>query len=400
MLEALKQLAAPAALGEDSIDRILVFARAHLGMDLAWISRTAGHWQVVEYLDGAADRFGVVLGARLPAFPRQKGANPHEDHARRGPAYVVTPLQLPDGRLYGHIACLGERAAQIPGRRDGQFLELVAALLGPSIAALEAERDRRAGLGARVQSILDAGGPTMLFQPICALHDGRPIGYEALARFTPLDRPRTPDQWFADAAEVALGVELEVAAVRCGLAAQLLLPDHLAVSVNVSAAHLNHAAVLTALSQADPHRTIVEITEHDRIDDYAEVRCACEQLRDAGCTIAVDDAGAGYAGFAHLIELRPDIIKLDRQITHHLDTDPARAAMAAALVGFSRALDTTVLAEGVETEAELRAAADLGIHYAQGYYLGRPRPLRADTIPASTRRPRQEFASDFQSLIR
>jgi EAL domain-containing protein (putative c-di-GMP-specific phosphodiesterase class I) len=367
MLQALKEVAAPVQLGEASIDRILAFARAHLGMDLAWISRAAGTVQVVEFVDGAADTFNVRLGTTLPAFSCV---------GRRGRAFATAPLQLPDGRLYGYVACLAQTAGFPPAPRDEQFLELVAALLAPSVAALDAERERRARLGARVQAVLDAGGPAMVFQPIWGLHNRRPIACEALARFPHLGQPRSPDRWFADAAEVGLGAELEAAAARAGLAALDHLPSDIAVSVNVSAAHLDHPAVARVLHDADLDRTIVEITEHDQIRDYEAVRRACEPLRDRGCTIAVDDAGAGFAGFQHLVELRPDIIKLDRQITRNFDCDPARAAMATALAGFGRAVGATLLAEGVETAAELEAAAKFGIHYAQGYYLGRPQPLK------------------------
>ncbi|MDP9219531.1 MAG: EAL domain-containing protein, partial [Actinomycetota bacterium] len=153
------------------------------------------------------------------------------------------------------------------------------------------------------------------------------------------------------------------------------LPGDISISVNVSATGVGHPAVLAALTEADPARTIVEITEHDQVNDYQAVRAGCEEFRDLGCLIAVDDAGAGYAGFQHLFEIRPDIIKLDMTITRNLDTDPARAAMVAALVGFARAVDATVLAEGVETLSELNTATALGVHYAQGYHLGRPQAL-------------------------
>jgi EAL domain-containing protein (putative c-di-GMP-specific phosphodiesterase class I) len=368
MLEALRQIASPGPLGEASIERVLAFARTHLDMELAWITRMAGPGQVIEFLDGAADRFGVSLGAIIPPFSRP---------CRPVGTYAVAPLLLPDGRLFGHLACLGEQARPtLP--RDEQFLQLVAALLAPSISALEDKRGRRARIGARVQAVLDSGGPAMVYQPIWALEDRRLVGYEALARFPRDGRPLTPERWFSDAAEVGLGVELEAAAVRRGVAVLPDLPPGLVVSVNVSAASMQDPGVLDAFDTAYAERTIVEITEHDQVDDYPALRSACEELKDIGYVIAVDDAGAGYAGFQHLVEIRPDLIKVDQQITRNLDTDPARAAMASALVGFAQAIDATVLAEGIETLAELTAATRLGVHLAQGYYLGRPRPLTGE----------------------
>jgi EAL domain-containing protein (putative c-di-GMP-specific phosphodiesterase class I) len=357
MLEALRQVAAPGALGEDSVERVLRFARAHLAMQLAWISRTVGDHQVIEFLDGGSDLGGLSLGAVAPGH------------------LAAAPLGLPDGRRYGLLACLGGGSHEGVQARDIEFLELVAALLAPSIAAQDAARDRRSGIGARVQAVLDLGGPTMVYQPVWTLGTMHAVGFEALARFPCSGPPSNPDRWFAEATEVGLGLELEVAAIRGGLAALASLPADVCVAVNVSAATLQHPAVVAVIAEHDPRRTIVEITEHDQVGDYRPVRQACEQLRSLGCVIAVDDAGAGYAGFQHLIEIRPDVIKLDQQITHDLDSDPARAAMASALVGFARAIDATVLAEGVETRAELAVATDLGIDYAQGYYLGRPLPL-------------------------
>jgi EAL domain-containing protein (putative c-di-GMP-specific phosphodiesterase class I) len=376
MLEALRQIASPGPLGEASIERVLAFARTHLDMDLAWVSRRAGPGQVIEFLDGEADRFGVSLGSSVPAFigPRRSAGT-----------LAIAPLLLPDGRLYGQIGCLDERDRPSLQPRDEQFLQLVAALLGPSISALDERRVRRARTGARVQAVLDSGGPAMVYQPIWALAERRLVGYEALARFPHEGESLTPDRWFADAADVGLGLELEAAAVRAGLEALPALPADLALSVNVSAVSLQHPAIRAALDDAGAGRTIVEITEHEQVEDYRALRSACEELKQIGYTIAVDDAGAGYAGFQHLVEIRPDIIKLDQLITRNLDADPARAAMAAALVGFARAIDATVLAEGIETPGELSAATRLGVHYGQGYHLGRPGSLSGDR-PGGARR--------------
>jgi EAL domain-containing protein (putative c-di-GMP-specific phosphodiesterase class I) len=389
MLEALRQIAAPGPLGEDSIDRVLTFARAHLNMDLALISHSVGTEQVIEFVDGDADRFGVRLGAATQPFTRL---------SRPAGACALTPLLLPDGRLYGHLACLGERSRPAMQVRDEQFLELVAALLAPSIGALDASRGRRASIGAQVQAVLDSGGPRMVYQPIWALSSRRPVGYEALARFPLYAGISTPDQWFAEAADVGLGLELEVAAVRAGLSALPMLPPRLTVSVNVSSAAVQRPDLMCALAEADPRRTVVEITEHDQVEDYEAVRASCEQVKDLGCTIAVDDAGAGYAGFQHLIEIHPDVIKLDLKITRNLDSDPARAAMAAALVGFARAIDATVLAEGVETACELDAATRLGVQYAQGYHLGRPAPLPEQARRGPILLPRSRSASSSRPI--
>jgi EAL domain-containing protein (putative c-di-GMP-specific phosphodiesterase class I) len=229
--------------------------------------------------------------------------------------------------------------------------------------------------GSRVRAVLEAGGPEIVYQPISALPDQGTVGFEAFARFPTGEGPSTPDLWFAEAERIGLGRDLELAAMRGALAALDWLDPHLRVATNASPAALRLPSVIGVVCEHDPRRVIIEITEHEHVPDYGQLRRDCERLRGLGCTIAVDDLGAGYAALQHLVEIRPDIIKLDHAITHDLDKDPTRAAMARALVGFAEEIGATVLAEGIETAAELAAANRLGIRYAQGYYIGRPGPL-------------------------
>jgi EAL domain-containing protein (putative c-di-GMP-specific phosphodiesterase class I) len=91
--------------------------------------------------------------------------------------------------------------------------------------------------------------------------------------------------------------------------------------------------------------------------------------------VAIDDAGAGYASMRHILKIRPDLIKLDISLTQNIDGDSTRRALAAALIAFAGETDATIVAEGIETEAELRTLERLGIRKAQGYYLARPAPL-------------------------
>ncbi len=102
--------------------------------------------------------------------------------------------------------------------------------------------------------------------------------------------------------------------------------------------------------------------------------------------VAIDDAGAGYSSLRHVLMMRPDIVKLDVSLTRNLDTDPIRQAMASALVEFSRRTGTMVVAEGVETEAELAMLGALGISEVQGFLIARPQPL-ADILSAWTLSP-------------
>ena len=120
------------------------------------------------------------------------------------------------------------------------------------------------------------------------------------------------------------------------------------------------------------HRIVVELTEHASIEEYGAVLAAVADLRERGVRLAVDDAGAGYASFRHILRLAPEIIKLDRSLICGLHDDAALRALAAAVVMFALDMGSTVTAEGVETPEELRCAQGLGIHAAQGYLFGKP----------------------------
>jgi EAL domain-containing protein (putative c-di-GMP-specific phosphodiesterase class I) len=94
-----------------------------------------------------------------------------------------------------------------------------------------------------------------------------------------------------------------------------------------------------------------------------------------GLRIAIDDAGAGYASMRHILSIEPDLVKLDISLTRGIDADRKRRALASALIAFARETDVDIVAEGVETSAELLALRSLGVKRAQGYYLARPKPL-------------------------
>jgi EAL domain-containing protein (putative c-di-GMP-specific phosphodiesterase class I) len=123
------------------------------------------------------------------------------------------------------------------------------------------------------------------------------------------------------------------------------------------------------------HRVILELTEHSPVSDYRALNDALRPWREKGTRVAVDDAGGGYASFSHILSLLPDFIKFDVTLTRDIHLDRPRQALARALVGFATEMDVGVIAEGVETEAELHAIVELGAPYAQGFHLGRPRPL-------------------------
>ncbi len=223
-----------------------------------------------------------------------------------------------------------------------------------------------------------ADGITPVFQPLVALATGRISGYEALTRFKQPPK-RFPDQWFDLAARVGMGGALEAAAIARALA----VPDRppgTYLSLNLSPSTLR-APEVEAVLPADLTGLVIEVTEHELAADEAALSADLAALRARGARVAVDDAGAGYSGLQQLMRVAPDLIKLDRSLIQNIDTDTAKQALVESFVRFGRRTGAQVVAEGIETEEELRVLADLDVTYGQGYFLAKPGPPWAGVSP-------------------
>jgi EAL domain-containing protein (putative c-di-GMP-specific phosphodiesterase class I) len=239
------------------------------------------------------------------------------------------------------------------------------------LGSILVDRGRMDRTRAAIARIIATRAFSPVFQPVVDLQSGAPIGYEALTRFAD---GRPPDATFAEAHVVKMGFELELATLRGALDAASGLPRDAWLSVNVSPRLLLADDRLLDLVVCAGRRIVVEITEHERIDDYAALRAALARL-GPGVRVAVDDAGAGVANFNHIVELRPDYVKIDVGLIRDLDADLARQAAVVSLVHFARASDRWTIAEGVETEAERATLERLGVPFAQGYLFSRPRSI-------------------------
>lgn len=251
--------------------------------------------------------------------------------------------------------------------------------------------EQRAERERRVRQALTGRDLTMVFQPIMDLRSGTTAGFEALARFSqePL---RPPNEWFAEARSVGLEAELELIAVESAVDKLDMLPSSAYLSVNVSPQTMIDERLRDILRpMAD--RVVVELTEHAAVDEYGELLTASGSLRDLGARIAVDDAGSGYSSFQHILQICPDIIKLDLDLTRGIHADPARRALGLALVAFGIEIGADVTAEGIEQADELDTLREIGVSCGQGYLLGRPGPLSADmNTRGCTRRPQRLHA--------
>jgi PAS domain S-box-containing protein len=221
---------------------------------------------------------------------------------------------------------------------------------------------------ARIENVVAGAAFRPVFQPIVDLATGEPIGYEALTRF---DDGTPPDRVFAEARLCGLEQELESVTLRAALAASAALPAERFLTLNVSPTLILAGDELRAILADRTRPIVLEVTEHDTIDDYGALRSAFVAL-GSGLRLAVDDAGAGVANFNHLVELRPQFVKVDIGLVRGVNADLTRQALIVALLHFATATDCRLIAEGIETEAERAVLEKLEVPFGQGYLFGRP----------------------------
>lgn len=226
----------------------------------------------------------------------------------------------------------------------------------------------------RIRKAVEGSNFAIVFQPIFDLRDGRVAGAEALARFS-TEPIRPPDQWFREAASVGLGVDLELAATAMALTEVHRLPPDTYLALNLSHRTTMSPRLIELFANSRAEFVMIELTEHERVEDYEGLDAALKELRRLGIRLAIDDAGAGYSSLRHILALDPDIIKLDISITRDIDKDRRRRALARGLVAFAEEMESAIVAEGIETQAELDTMLDLNVHFGQGFFLARPAPL-------------------------
>lgn len=384
---------AGATIGTVAVDRMLRIIREHLDMDVAFVAEFRATDRVFRHVD-ARGRTPIHAGDAAPLengycqrvvdgeLPELIADTRQVDAAMALPetsaipigSHLSVPIRLGDGRVYGTLCCFSFVADQSLHRRDLAIVRIFADLLAEQLDQDLGARRTREEKSARINVAMSAGQPTMVYQPVFDLVSRRVVGVEALSRFN-VDPPRPPAEWFTDAREAGLSVELELAAIRAALRALPALPADLYLSLNCSPQTLMTIELQEVLSAVDPGRVVLEISEHDQVRSYGALTKALAPLRGAGLRVAIDDAGVGSASLRHVLNIHPELIKLDISVTRNIDTDKTRRPMASGLIAFARESQARLVAEGVETEGELRTLRSLGVGYAQGYAFARPMPL-------------------------
>ena len=288
-------------------------------------------------------------------------------------AGISTTAYVPmvhEGRLLGVLAVGEDEATGGRATISEEFPILVevaehaATALGPRLADAEA----RSTASDILDTVLERRLYWPVFQPIRDLSTGEIRGYEGLSRF---DAPVSTGHLFHQAVMINRLRELEVATLKATIDASQSLPPDCWLSVNSSPHLLTDTETLSKILGTTKRPIVIELSEHELVTDYESISAALGRL-GPGYSLAVDDAGAGFSSLRHILETRPAYVKLDLGLVQGLAEDAARRALVAAMVHFASDASFTLIAEGVESKADLRALRVLGVQMGQGFLLGKP----------------------------
>lgn len=304
----------------------------------------------------------------------------------------VISIDVAEGRLAAICATL--EAGYTPVERESIRALFVSGDREPGIADfLEADSLRRVSARSRAGMLVETLGSylTPVFQPIVDANTLQIFGYEGLLRTKPGAPLDNPGDIFGIARAADLLPHTDLAARRTIIAgaAATGITQHLFINFCPSAIYDPKSCLRSTIEALDsfgfPHdRVVFEVVESDEVEDSSYLLEILRQYRQAGFKVALDDLGAGFSSLNLLHALRPDFVKLDIALVRDIDGDPYKAMLASKIIEAARALNMTVIAEGIETAGEFRWLHDNGAHLIQGFYLARPAaiPASAVTLPA------------------
>lgn len=382
---------------DNILNKLLTCVRSHLNMEVAFISEIKDGFRIFRYVDCeknfqpiTIDGFDKlknsycqrVLDGRLPelilnAIDHTSALElPATNNLPIG-AHVSVPLVFSDESVYGTFCCFSRKPNYQLNARDLEtvrFLSYCAALVLEKNVKHANDFDCRKN---QINAILATLDFYPVFQPIYSLTDHKRVGFEALTRFNNF-KFSSPDLWFSQAKNVGLLSQLETAAIEKSLLnfgdsevfAKRDKSEYLSLNLSPSTLLENQNQFDYLLNSN--HNVVIELTEHDVIEDYLEINSILKPLRDRGVKLAIDDVGSGYASLKHILKLKPDIIKIDREIIRSIHENRDAQLLTQSLVEFSHAMDYQVIAEGIETQEELSMLKTLNVHRGQGFFLGMP----------------------------
>lgn len=378
------------------IKNLLHSLRVRLDMEVAFVSHFTHGRRLFKYIDNAKGVDIIQIGAsdpleesycqrvvdgRLPELiaDAQLLAAANELAATKlvpVGGHLSVPIWLSNGELFGTYCAFSRKACNDLNEQDLSlirvFADITASLIENRNQEFKDIEDKR----AQIENLLDERAYHAVFQPIFHIQNNKLWGYEALTRFT--NAQYTPDKIFEQADTLGLGSKLGVQVMACALEDGKSFSKSLIINLNATPELILSGALHELFAPYDDlSRYVLEITEHAIVEDYQEIHLAIDPLRKKGMRLAVDDTGAGYASFRHILLLKPEIIKLDISLIRDIDQNEQKQALTAALVAFSRRGNHLLIAEGVETEAEMAVLRSLGVDLVQGYLFSKSLPIQA-----------------------
>jgi EAL domain-containing protein (putative c-di-GMP-specific phosphodiesterase class I) len=379
----------------NKLNKLLSIVRKHLDMEVAFISKFTNNERVFKNIDAKNNMAPINVGDSDPideTYCSQMANNLIPNIIRNTKendvssklnitdtlsigSYIGAPIKFSSGEIYGTFCCYKHSPDDTLNRRDLSFLSAIAEIASELIEKNVESEFNYNEMRKAIFSVLDKNKINIYYQPIFNLISNKITGYESLSRFSTTPY-KTPDIWFKEASQVNLGEELEMLAIENAIKGIDEFNNDTYIAINISPEFVLNGAIARVLEGINLERIVLEITEHAPINNYSDFRKALEPLRKLGMRLAIDDVGSGYSSFQHVLELEADIIKLDITLTQNIHSSKRKYLLAKALCAFSKAINCRIIAEGVETIEELDTLRELEVDAVQGYFIGRPMPIK------------------------
>jgi len=336
-------------------------------------SRLASHVHSIRF--SGADGFFVLYS--LPPSGRGRPPLNLEVEAARLRAGVIRRLrQTLDGTTTDLVNILVSSLTAPDNPRVRPSRHVVRTLQEAVKIVAQRQTTEKLELFAGLKGVIAGRHLRPAFQPVRHLPDGAIMGYEALIRGPQGTILEPPTILFAIAHENEMDVELETLCLETIFSGLPKAVGEKRLFVNASAMLLRHPVFLDGRNLASINRShadvVIEISEKEMVRDYASFQDVLDQVRKARMRIAIDDAGSGYSGLETILHLKPDYIKVADSLVRNLHADPIKREIIASLAAIGKRIGATLVAEGIEVEAERKTLVDLGVEFGQGYLLGRP----------------------------
>jgi EAL domain-containing protein (putative c-di-GMP-specific phosphodiesterase class I) len=357
--------------GWEQYDRVLAAVSASLQDDVR-ASRLAPLVQSIRF--SGADGFFVLYN--LPPAGRGRAPNLEEEAARLRASVARRLRQTLDGSTADLINVLASSLSAADNPRVRPARHVIRTLQEAVKIVMQRQTHEKLELFAGLKTVIGQRQLRPAFQPVRHLPDGAIMGYEALIRGPEGSTLEQPTMLFAVAHENEMDVELETLCLETIFANLPRAVGDRRLFVNASAMLLRHPIFLDERNLAAINRShadvVVEISEKEMVRDYDSFQEVLDLVRKANMKIAIDDAGSGYSGLETILHLKPDYIKVADSLVRNIHNDPIKREIIASLAAIGKRIGATLVAEGIEVEAERKTLVDLDIAFGQGFLLGRP----------------------------